>query len=196
MLIRRQDLERIVAGDIAVAFRRWRRPSVKAGGTLTTALGVLAIDAVTRVDESRISSADARRAGYADRNALTTALARGSGDVYRIELHYAGADPRHALREAVPDAADLERLLERLTRLDRAAAGAPWTARTLRVIADHPGVRAVELAARLDQPTDAFKRNVRKLKNLGLTESLDVGYRLAPRGRAVLPHVSGRQVRP
>ena len=29
-----------------------------------------------------------------------------------------------------------------------------------------------------------FKRNVRKLKELGLTESLEVGYRLSPRGEA------------
>ncbi len=31
-----------------------------------------------------------------------------------------------------------------------------------------------------------FKTNVRKLKALGLTESLEVGYRLSPRGRAFL----------
>ena len=37
---------------------------------------------------------------------------------------------------------------------------------------------------------DAFKRDVRKLKELGLTESLEVGYRIAPRGRTVLKYVS------
>ena len=31
-----------------------------------------------------------------------------------------------------------------------------------------------------------FKTDVRKLKELGLTESLEVGYRLSPRGEAVL----------
>lgn len=31
-----------------------------------------------------------------------------------------------------------------------------------------------------------FKANVRKLKELGLTESLEVGYRLSARGRALL----------
>ena len=31
-----------------------------------------------------------------------------------------------------------------------------------------------------------FKTDVRKLKELGLTESLEVGYRLSPRGRTVL----------
>jgi hypothetical protein len=34
-----------------------------------------------------------------------------------------------------------------------------------------------------------FKANVRKLKGLGLTESLEIGYRLSPRGRAVLRHL-------
>ena len=46
---------------------------------------------------------------------------------------------------------------------------------------------AVErLAARagIDRPT--FKQRVRRLKALGLTESLEVGYRLSPRGEAVL----------
>jgi hypothetical protein len=32
----------------------------------------------------------------------------------------------------------------------------------------------------------SFKRDVRKLKELGLTESLEVGYRLSPRGAALL----------
>ena len=40
--------------------------------------------------------------------------------------------------------------------------------------------------------TLAFKANVRKLKGLGLTESLAVGYRLSPRGVAVLARRSGR----
>ena len=54
------------------------------------------------------------------------------------------------------------------------------------LIADHPGVRAADLAARLQRETLPFKADVRKLKELGLTESLDVGYRLSPRGRAFL----------
>ena len=31
-----------------------------------------------------------------------------------------------------------------------------------------------------------FKRDVRKLKELGLTESLEIGYRLSPRGVAFM----------
>jgi DNA-binding IclR family transcriptional regulator len=54
----------------------------------------------------------------------------------------------------------------------------------LDLIAEHPGVRAPDLAATLGMETLPFKRDVRKLKELGLTESLEVGYRLSPRGRA------------
>jgi hypothetical protein len=82
MLLQRNVLDGIVAGTITLAFRRWRRPTVRAGGRLRTAAGELA----TRVG-----------------------------------------------REMLP-----------------------------------------------------FKADVRKLKELGLTESLEVGYRLSPRGRAVL----------
>jgi hypothetical protein len=53
---------------------------------------------------------------------------------------------------------------------------------TLEVIAASPGVRAADLAARLGRETAPFKLDVRKLKALGLTLSLEVGYRLSPRG--------------
>ena len=43
-----------------------------------------------------------------------------------------------------------------------------------------------ELAERAGRDTAAFKRDVRALKELGLTESLEVGYRLSPRGTALL----------
>lgn len=48
-----------------------------------------------------------------------------------------------------------------------------------------PQTRAPDFAESLGRETLAFKRDVRKLKELGLTESLAVGYRLSPRGRAL-----------
>jgi Mn-dependent DtxR family transcriptional regulator len=47
-------------------------------------------------------------------------------------------------------------------------------------------VRAADLAKHLGRDRKSFKTDVRKLKELGLTESLEVGYRLSPRGRAWL----------
>jgi hypothetical protein len=69
--------------------------------------------------------------------------------------------------------------------MDRSAAG-PWTRTVLELIQSAPGTRAADLAKRLGRETLPFKRDVRKLKELGLTESLEVGYRLSPRGAALL----------
>jgi hypothetical protein len=175
-------------GSVTLAFRRWRRPSVKPGGRQRTPVGELAIDAVDQVTLDDVTDADARRAGHADRPALADELARHpDGTLYRIAFHLAGADPRIALRERADLDDDEWRAVDaRLARLDRASRHGPWTTVTLRLIAERPATRAGDLAASLGRETPPFKIDVRKLKELGLTESLDVGYRLSPRGRAVL----------
>jgi hypothetical protein len=187
VLIKRDTLDRIVGGDVDLAFRRWKRPMLKQGGTLTTTAGVLAVDAVDVVDESAITVDDARRAGYGSVEALRKDLAqRSEGAVYRVRLHHAGDDPRIALREdADLDADQLAAIGARLDRLDRARTE-PWTRIVLELIRTHPAVRAPDLAASVGRETKAFKTDVRKLKALGLTESLLVGYRLSPRGQAFL----------
>ena len=180
MLFKAPVLAAIAEGKVDLAFRRWRKPTVKAGGTLTTPVGVLAIDAIAVVAPEAISDADAVRAGYADAAEALTAL-EGEAPIHRIAFRLIGEDPRRALRLDVSSAA-LDEIETRLARLD---ARAPWTAAVLELIAAHPGVRAPDLAARLGRETLAFKIDVRKLKALGLTESLEVGYRLSPRGQAL-----------
>ena len=184
MLFRQDVLRRIGAGEVTLAFRRWRRPTVKSGGTLRTRVGVLAIESVRLVDERDVTDADARRAGAEDREALLAGLP-GDGPLHRIEFRLAGPDPRIALRER-SDISSAERagIDARLARLDAASRHGPWTSRVLDLIAERPATRAPDLAASLGRETLAFKADVRKLKELGLTESLRVGYRLSPRGRA------------
>ena len=75
-------------------------------------------------------------------------------------------------------------VLQRLTQLDARAAEGPWALGTLELIDEHPGLRAADLCRLAGQDKDQFKLNVRKLKTLGLTESLEIGYRLSPRGAA------------
>ena len=180
MLFKAPVLAAIAEGKVDLAFRRWRKPTVKAGGTLTTPVGVLAIDAIAVVAPETISDADAVRAGYADAAAALAAL-EGEAPIHRIAFRLIGEDPRRALRLDVSSAA-LDEIETRLARLD---ARGPWTAAVLELIAANPGVRAPDLAARLGRETLAFKIDVRKLKALGLTESLEVGYRLSPRGQAL-----------
>jgi hypothetical protein len=172
MLLKAAHLEAIRRGEVTLVFRRWKRPPVKTGGTLNTAVGQLAIDEVAEVDPDQLTEADARAAGAASPAALRGELA-GKGRLYRVQVRYLGADSRIALRETT----DLTGVLERVERL-------PWAQSYLDLIAQHPERRAGDLASMLGMETQSFKTNVRKLKALGLTESLAVGYRLSPRGQA------------
>jgi hypothetical protein len=107
--------------------------------------------------------------------------------LYRVAFALAGPDPRIALRAAADlDEAARDEIAARLERLDAHSPIGPWTKQTLAAIAANPETRAGDLAADLGQERLPFKANVRKLKALGLTESLEVGYRLSPRGRAYL----------
>lgn len=192
MLLRMAVLERIVRGEVSLVFRRWRRPTVRGGGSLRTALGVLRILDVAAVAEAEISEGDAARAGFSSRAALLEGLDGREGQVYRIAVEYAGADPRIALRrqDDLPDA-EVELVIEKLQRLDARSTAGSWTARVLAAIEAQPGVVSQTLAARLGCEKDRLKPQVRKLKNLGLTVSLATGYELSPRGRVVLRHLRG-----
>ena len=79
---------------------------------------------------------------------------------------------------------DVSTIAARLDRWD--AATEPWTRQYLELIAANETVRAPDLADRVGLDVPGFKRRVRQLKGLGLTISLDVGYRISPRGRAFL----------
>lgn len=177
-------------GTVTRTFRTWKRPQVRAGGRYRVGGMLLAVDAVHRIAVSDLTDADAHAAGERDVAALQRRLGDAT-EVWRVDFHYAGPDDRIALR-AWDDlsAEDLDRLQARLRRLD-GTGPEPWTRQVLQLIADRPGVVSTELAAVVGMERASFKAAVRKLKDLGLTESLDVGYRLSPRGRAVLAALSG-----
>jgi hypothetical protein len=179
----------IADGRVTVTFRRWRRLQVKAGGRYRTPAGIIEVDAVEVVEASDIGDVEARRSGYPSAEALVNDLRGDVGQpVYRIAFHaVAGRDPRDELASSDQlTAGDVAELQRRIARLDRASSHGPWTMATLAAIASHPGLRAPDLAAAFGRETLAFKADVRKLKNLGLTISLRVGYRLSPRGEAYL----------
>lgn len=179
----------VADGTVTVAFRRWRRATVATGGTLRSPAGRLAIDEVARIDRADITDADARLAGARDRGEVLAAVdGRGEGDLHRIRFHpLHEPDPRDVLA-ATDDLApeDLADLRMRLDRKDRRNERSPWTREVLRLIDDRSEVAARELADDLGWPRDEFKRDVRKLKELVLTSSHRIGYRLSPRGRAFL----------
>jgi len=52
MLFRDQTLAAIALGEVTLAFRRWKRPTVKAGGRVRTASGVVLIGGIAVVENS------------------------------------------------------------------------------------------------------------------------------------------------
>jgi len=175
-------------GSVTLVFRRWDRPRMRPGGTQRTSAGVIRVDTVDEVHPATLTDEDARCSGVWSLAELHRLLSRSEGaHVYRMEVSPAGPDPRVALREERELSPDQRAAIEaRLDRWDAARADGPWTREVLRLIGERPGVRAPDLAAYLGRETLSFKRDVRKLKELGLTRSLPVGYEISPRGRAFL----------
>ena len=114
---------------------------------------------------------------------------KGGDHVYRVRLSWVGEDPRVALRDELPDRSALEELTAAVARLDAGRRTGPWTRTILEWIRDHPGTISSELATLLGREVAPMKADIRRLKALGLTESLRVGYRLSPRGCAYLDYL-------
>jgi hypothetical protein len=210
MLLPNRIAQGVRDGTITLAFRRWEAPRVRAGGTQLTSAGIVGFDAVEEVlDPSEVTEQDATAAGFPGLDALRRQLyppampgstgepapqpayrgpraSKGGDHVYRVRLSWVGEDPRVALRDDVPDAAELAGIRAAVAKLDAGKHAGPWTRPILEWIRDNPGVISTELAALLGREVAPMKADIRRLKALGLTESLRVGYRLSPRGVAYL----------
>jgi hypothetical protein len=187
-------LRGVIGGRIDRAFRRWEQARVKAGGRQRTALGVIGFTSVEVVERDDLTATDAERAGFASLERLLAVLdRRPERPIWRIGLQFLGPDPRAVLRDTVPGPEELDDILRRLERLDAASRHGPWTRDVLALIDARPNVPAVDLAASVGREKMPFKLDVRKLKELGLTESLRPGYRLSARGEIVLARLTERR---
>ncbi len=179
----------IADGSVTVLLRRWARRQAIVGHRYRTTAGILEVDAVDLIEAAEITEEDARAAGAPD---VATAVAelRGpeDGEVTRVRFHVVhDPDPRDVLAgdDALSDE-DVAAIDRRLQRMDRASAHGPWTLAALQAIAARPEVRAGDLAEAAGRERLEFKRDIRKLKGLGLTLSFPIGYRLSARGQAYL----------
>jgi len=190
MLLKHDVLSGIEAGRIGAVYRKWDVARVKAGSNLRTAVGVVEVVSVDAVDPVELTREDAAEGGFESVPDLVASAGDRGGTLFRIGLRRVGPDPRVILRATIPDEAGLMEIDRRLQRLDSMGKHGLWTQETLFLIAEHPGVRAEDLAASVGREKMPFKLDVRKLKEMGLTESLLTGYRLSPRGEAVLRHLA------
>jgi biotin operon repressor len=176
-------------GSITLAFRRWRRCQVVAGHHYRTGLGMVLAETVDVVEPADITPEQARDAGFDSVRALVDDL-RGDPalPLYLIRFRPLDTpDPRAELAATVTlTESESAAIAARLERMDRASKRGPWTMQVLTQIASQPGVSSAVLAPELDWERADFKQHVRRLKELGLTISLDVGYRISPRGAAYL----------
>jgi hypothetical protein len=181
------DHARVAAGEITVTWRLWKYAHVKAGKTYATGFGgAVEVEDVCAVRVADVTDADAHEAGLPDAESLVELARSHTGRevaddtlLYRVQFQYTPIEPQKPL---LP----LEEVAKRLDRLDAASKFGPWTLPTLRLIEENPGVVARNLALEIGQPRDDFKLNVRKLKALGLTISLERGYELSDQGQAYL----------
>jgi hypothetical protein len=190
LLFKKPFHEGLVNGTITLTFRRWDKPHVRAGGRYRChPIGVLEVEDIRSVTVRSIEPDDAKKAGFASREALLAYLGElgpydDSTPVFRVALHHGGDGDRVAL--ALEDgltAKDVEDITAKLVKMDGKK---PWTKKTLSLIESHPRTAASKLAAKVGRETPEFKADVVKLKKLGLTQSFEVGYEIAPRGRAYL----------
>lgn len=188
-----EGYRRVAAGEITVTYRLWSSPHVKAGKTYPTGFGDgYFIEDVRVVRASDIPAADIPRTGSDDLRSLLERAGEHTGTkitpgmpLYRVQLRYAEDEP------AKP-ALSLAEIRSRVARLDGTSPRGPWTLDTLRLIADNPRTVARRLAHDLRWEVADFKLHVRKLKALGLTVSLPIGYELSDLGQAYLDSLRER----
>jgi hypothetical protein len=88
----------VIAGDLTVSFRLWRRPKVRVGGRYPVGPAQIEVDSIELVPFSAITQDEVRRAGEPDLETLRRRAAHaGPIDadtvLYRVEFHVTGQEP-------------------------------------------------------------------------------------------------------
>jgi len=179
----------IANGQITRTFRYWKRPQAKAGGIYRVgAGGYVRVTAVVVVDEAGLEAGDAKASGFGSVAAMREYLAPYAGTgrrLYRVDFRYAGdVAGREPDRRAITSSDEMDAIDKALDLRDRNSKTGPWTRDTLALVARRPGMSSAAMAKTLRREQMALKQDMRKLKKLGLTISLETGYELSPRGRS------------
>lgn len=192
MIFKPSHLEGIKTGKITLAFRKWKKSAVRKGSRIKTEMAVVEISDISEIGIGEITNRDAVNAGFDSLESLLKSLnSVEEGIVFKMKVRYYSEDPRIALRAntAIADK-DFEGLKKKLERLDKYSKDGNWTIAVLEMIRMNPRLRAADLAEMMNKEKHALKINIRKLKNLGLTISHEVGYTLSPLGEYTLKKLS------
>ena len=192
MLFKQKHLEGIKAGNISLAFRKWKKLQVNAGSLVKTDVGVIRIDSIEKIDLSKITDEEAKKAGFPGAQSLIQLLGnQKDGDIYRIEVDFDSENPDTESDEKITiDEEEFEELKTTLDNLDKFSKVGKWTTKTLLAIQENPKMKAADLAVKAKKEKEWLKLNVRKLTALGLTISHEPGYTLSPTGEEYLRIIS------
>lgn len=195
MLFKEIHLSGIESGKITLAFRKWQKASVKTGSLLHTSVGLVEIRKIETVNENDITDKDALNAGFTDKKQLLKSFTHNStGTIFKISVGYHSADPRIKLREQTElSEQQFTDLKKKLKRLDNHSRQGHWTEKILLTIKDNPNLHAIGIAKLTGFEKEWLKLNIRKLKNLGLTISHNVGYELSPLGEHFIENLKAEQ---
>jgi hypothetical protein len=192
MLFQSRFHDGIRRGEITCTIRIWHSPRVRVGGTYQLGAGSIHVDRIQEMEFDGLTPTLARRSGFSSVVELLKVAKHGAGErIFLIDFHYVAAPAKRKTNTQVLAAGGLEELIAKLDAMDRRATS-PWTRQTLREIEASPGLRSTELALNLGRERVDLKTDIRKLKALGLTLSMDVGYRLSARGVQVLTRKAKR----
>jgi len=94
----RELRDQVIAGEITVSFRLWRRPKVRVGGRYPVGPAHIEVDSVELMPFAAITPSDVRRSGEPDRETLRRRAAHAGpiGDdtlLYRVEFHLTAQEP-------------------------------------------------------------------------------------------------------
>jgi hypothetical protein len=186
VLFKAAQAEAIARGELTCTIRKWKRSQAVAGNTYRTPRGHIRVTSLDVMPLRDVGPADLRAAGFASVDELSTFGVVANDEVHVVRFEVAPApevvDPGEDGDLSGDDVAEIN------GRLDRMDAGRPrpWTRAVLRSLAESPGTRSAELSEQLGIEQARLKSDIRRLKRLGLTRSLERGYELSPRGQAYL----------
>ena len=99
MLFKTKTLSQIKNGQVSIAFRKWKRPTIKVGGSLITRIGVLDILKIEPTSLEKITKSEYQMAGIEDISSFQNLInKKEEGELYKIEFRLSGPDPRINLR--------------------------------------------------------------------------------------------------
>ncbi len=188
MMFKQQFHEGIADGTITRTIRCWKRLQVKEGGYYKIyPVGSLEVISIQTCTLDELSIEDAMRSGFADRDELIEILEPAPDRLlYRIDFNFVGHRKKLEVNRDAATGRELIKLQSALELRDKNSKVGPWTRDTIIAICKNPGLSSTKLALMLGREKAALKQDVRKLKKLGLTISLETGYELSERGKSWL----------